>query len=124
MLVLESYLLDLYNRGVLVPPIVQNIPGFFNVGNSTLAIRRYTDVYNQTQVQTALSSSSNFKVLNDDNIAILQTAKNLGVDPTGTYPTPEYKNEPEVNKLARGVIKDTQVQSKETVFYLEICLIL
>jgi len=113
LLVLESYLIDLYNRGLLVPPIVKNIPGFFSGGNSIYAIQKYTEVYNQSQVQSALSRSQNFNVLNKDNISILETSRKLGVDPTGTYPTPEYKNQPEVNKLARGDVQGTIVQRKE-----------
>lgn len=69
--------------------------------------------YTQKSVNSFLQESKNFNVQNEDNLNILEKTKEGFCDVTGTYPTKEYENSSEVNKLAQGSPTNSLVQAKE-----------
>jgi len=68
--------------------------------------------YTNVQANKALESARNFDPFTGENKEKLITNKLGFRDPNANYPTADYKNEPDTNKLARGDIRGTVVQEK------------
>lgn len=92
-----------------LPKSVFNFAGLFSQGASLDQIdAKYVD----SIANKALSRSANFDTFNEDNTAkITKTSKGF-VDPNAQYPTPEYGNRSDTNKLAQGDSVGTVVQEK------------
>ena len=111
-LALGSFTNGVFNTGVTIPPIVTGIDNFFTSGDPGIGLKRYDDQYNSALVGKALTEAQRFNPINEDNIAKLNVTKTGFLDPTATYPTEEYKDRPDTNKLATGDVNGTVVQKK------------
>jgi len=108
---ISSFSSGLFNKNVVTIPLVGNIGSLFNTADPTIALQNYTLSYNNNQVTSLLGSLQNYNVLNQDNKDKLQVLQTGFVDPTATYPTNDY-NGSDTNKLARGEVQGTIVQTK------------
>lgn len=109
---LSSFTDTTLNSGIVIPPKVENIDGLFSSEDAEEGLEKYDDVYNSTVVSEALIASREFDINNDDNKTKLEVVKTGFSDPTATYPTAEYSNRQDTNKLATGDIENTIVQRK------------
>ena len=82
-------------------------------GNPAAALGRIESVFASAVTQKALNAAQSFNINNPLNKEKLITQTKGFNDPTATYPTKEYKSQPDTNKLARGDVKGTIVQEKE-----------
>ena len=112
---LNSFTEGVMGTPINIPPIVTDIAGtFISSGFDTDTTlkdlkKRATGVI----AQKAVTKAQEFKILGDDNKDKLIVQNRGFVDPTATYPTKFYVDEPETNKLARGEVLNTIVQIKE-----------
>jgi len=111
-LALGNFTNGVFSTGITIPPIVPGIDNLFNSGDSSIGLQRYDDQYNSALVGKALTESQRFNPVNSENIAKLEVTRTGFSDPTATYPTEEYKNRPDTNKLATGDVNGTVVQKK------------
>lgn len=111
-LALNGFSNGVFNKGVTVPPIVPEIDNLFTSGNAEEGLTRYNDQYSTSLVSSALAEAQNFKFNESNNISKLEVTKTGFSDPTATYPTQEYQNRPDTNKLATGDVTGTVVQKK------------
>lgn len=111
-LALGSFSAGVFNTNVAVLPIVTDIDSLFIDENSDVGLAKYDEQYNSTLVSKALVESQRFNPSNPDNLNKLEVTKVGFSDPTATYPTAEYKNRSDTNKLATGDVNGTVVQKK------------
>lgn len=111
-LALNGFSSGVLNTGVTIPPVVSDIDNLFSDQNSDLGLERYDEQYNSALVNKALLESQRFDPVNQDNVSKLEVTRRGFSDPTATYPTEEYKNRPDTNKLATGDVNGTVVQKK------------
>lgn len=111
-LALNGFSSGVLNTGVTIPPVVSDIDNLFSDQNSDLGLERYDEQYNSALVNKALLESQRFDPVNQDNVSKLEVTQRGFSDPTATYPTEEYKNRPDTNKLATGDVNGTVVQRK------------
>jgi hypothetical protein len=69
--------------------------------------------YTKTATKSFLQQSENFDIQNQDNLQRLEVTSKGFLDPTATFPTTEYAQGSEVNKLAQGMPQNSLVQAKE-----------
>jgi hypothetical protein len=69
--------------------------------------------YTKTATKSFLQQSENFNIQNQDNLQRLEVTSKGFLDPTATFPTTEYAQGSEVNKLAQGMPENSLVQAKE-----------
>jgi len=92
-----------------LPKSVFNFAGLFSQGASLDQIdAKYID----SIANKALTKSANFDTFNDDNTAKITKTSRGFIDPNAQYPTPEYSNKSDTNKLAQGDSVGTVVQDK------------
>lgn len=111
-LALGGFSSGVFSSGVSIPPVVSQIDNLFASGDSELGLQRYDDLYSTAIVNESLLESRKFVSTNDDNLAKLEVTKTGFSDPTATYPTNDYKDRPDTNKLATGDVNGTVVQKK------------
>lgn len=111
-LALGGFSSSVLNSGVTIPPIVSQIDNLFVSGDAEKGVNDYNDQYNSALVSQAFNESKNFDFKNETNFSKLDVTKVGFQDPTATYPTEEYKNKPDTNKLATGDLNGTIVQKK------------
>lgn len=103
-------------KGGITPPI--NIPGITNIfssqPDSDKALTAVQDQLTTTLSNKALQESQQFDINNTDNQEKLTVLKQGFTDPNANYPTKDYAEAPETNKLARGDIRGTVVQKKNS----------
>lgn len=92
--------------GVTVP---SNLYGDFS---SEEALDSVTEQFNLSTANKYLSEAEKFDINNPENQQKLQVLEEGFNDPTATYPTKEYADLPETNKLAQGEQRGTIVQKK------------
>jgi hypothetical protein len=68
--------------------------------------------YTKNATETFLNQAKQFDIQDNDNLEKLNVVREGFVDPTATYPTKEYANGSEVNKLAQGEPTSSLVQAK------------
>lgn len=68
--------------------------------------------YTKTVATEVLNEVKKFDIKAPDNQEKLEVLDKGFQDPSATYPTADYSNQPETNKLARGEIKGTEVEKK------------
>lgn len=111
-LALSSFTSGVFNTGKTIPPIVPQIDSLFTSSDPEIGLQKYNDQYNSSLVAKSFAEARQFNVLNEENLNKLQVTKTGFVDPTASFPTEEYKNRPDTNKLATGDLNGTIVQKK------------
>ena len=86
---------------------------FGNVTDPEVALEPIDIDYVKNATKVFLDESKNFNIQDPENIKKLSNVKRGFVDPTATYPTNDYANTSEVNKLAKGDPVNSLVQSKD-----------
>lgn len=61
---------------------------------------------------STVQDSTPYDPSNSDNLTVIEKSRLGFVDPSGTYPLPEYNNLPDTNKLAYGEESGTQSEKK------------
>lgn len=95
-----------------VNPLVPDISSLWSK-NPTNAANEVNSKFDSAITKKALSEASSFNINNPNNTEKLRVNTVGFSDPTATYPTKEYKGQPDTNKLARGEVNGTIVQKKE-----------
>jgi hypothetical protein len=102
---------SLFGFSIRIPVMVQGVKSFWNTDKKT-ALKRIDDEYTKAVSGIYIQRASEFDINNDENKEKLITLEKGFVDPTGTYPTKEYKDSSETNKLAKGDVRGTIVLDK------------
>lgn len=119
---------SLFSNTPVVNPITSGVSdifksfiggGSFNLDSIINALDRIDLNFSNSITNKTLNEAKNFKIDNPDNNEKLIATKIGFMDPSATYPTKEYANQPETNKLARGEINGTVVQKKNDDRVLE-----
>lgn len=100
-----------FSRSNTVVPFVREPQSYFSDPNT--ALQRIDEDYSRTLTAQSLQRAQNFDVNNDENISKLVTKTTGFIDPSATYPTKDYADRAETNKLATGDVNGTIVQTKE-----------
>lgn len=104
----------LFGGGFTVPPMIEGTTSFFEkTPDPARALEQIDEEYSGIVSTQALNEARNFDIKSEENQEKLVTQTTGFIDPTATHPTKQYSNQSEVNKLARGDVKDTIVQKKE-----------
>lgn len=103
---------EIFDTDTPISPVISNIDQFFSSGDAESGIEQYNDAYNSAVVGETLVESQQFDVNNEDNQEKLLCTRVGFIDPTGTYPTEEYENRQDTNKLATSDINGTIVPKK------------
>jgi len=110
--VLTSFTGSLFSNSPRVPPVIPNVESISGIDRE-LGLEQIAEVYNKSVTNEALNQAQNFDTQKEENQDKLITQTEGFVDPVAQYPTKEYTERSEVNKLATGDLKDTIVQAKE-----------
>lgn len=95
-----------------VPTInVTNVELFFS-DDPEQALENIDEQYSSLISNQALAEAEKFDINNEENNEKLTVLEQGFTDPTANYPTTEYKDIPETNKLAQGDVRGTVVQKK------------
>lgn len=86
----------------------------FSFDSIDTALSKIDINFSNSIANKTLNEAKSFKISNAENDSKLVATKKGFMDPSATYPTREYANQPETNKLARGDITGTVVQKKNT----------
>lgn len=95
-----------------IPPIVPDISSIFQKSGAG-ALGQVNQAFDSAISRQAITEAQKFNIQNSENKEKLITQTTGFIDPTATYPTKEYRNKVETNKLARGDVNGTVVQFKE-----------
>lgn len=109
---LGSFSDNLFSNSPSIPPVIPNVEGISGLDRE-VGLDRIATTYNRSITNEALVEAQNFDTAKPDNEDKLITQTTGFVDPIAQYPTKEYAERTEVNKLATGDLKDTIVQAKE-----------
>jgi hypothetical protein len=81
-------------------------------GDPEESLEAVDESYTKSATDVFLQQAKNFNIQEPDNLDKLSVVKEGFVDPTATYPTKEYAEGSEVNKLAQGEPTNSLVQAK------------
>lgn len=90
---------------------VNNVDLFFSE-NPDGALDNIDQQYSTSIANQTLNEVERFDINNENNVEKLTVLNQGFTDPTANYPTEEYKDIPETNKLAQGDARGTVVQKK------------
>lgn len=108
---LGAYTDSIFNNSRTPTVNVTNIDLFFS-DNPEQALDNIDQQYSSYISNQALAEAEKFDLNNEDNVEKLTVLNQGFSDPTANYPTTEYKDIPETNKLAQGDARGTVVQKK------------
>lgn len=108
---ISSFSSDLMSGKSSFPAVVPNISALF--ANPAAGLPQINQRYASSLSNEALSEASQFDTNNTQNQEKLIVQSVGFIDPSAQYPTKEYNNRSEVNKLATGDVNGTVVQTKE-----------
>jgi uncharacterized protein YcbK (DUF882 family) len=91
---------------------ISGIDKFFSQSDSDTALTRIDGAFAASTAGTALEEAKKFDINAPENQEKLIVIEKGFLDPNANYPTKEYENLPDTNKLAQGEIKGTVVQNK------------
>jgi len=106
---LTSFSKNVFTNTPGVPPVVRDIFSLFSAGN----LAGVNQAFDLTISNQALNEAKNFQTLKQENTEKLITQTTGFIDPAAGYPTKEYINRSESNKLATSDVNGTIVQQKE-----------
>lgn len=109
---LSGFATQLFGGGNSVSPLVGSVSNLFS-GGVDQALAKIDQAMSSVVASKALTEAKQFDINTPENQQKLQATRVGFTDPTATYPTKDYANIPETNKLATGSIKGTVVQEKE-----------
>lgn len=118
---LEHVTDSLFNNPIPTIPTISGIEGVFDrfindnnfeFGDVEDALEEIDIKYSDNLIDDALTEADNFNINVPDNQEKLIALEKGFIDPSATYPTKEYAEQQETNKLIRGVIKGTVVEDK------------
>lgn len=118
---LNNFTSSLYSNVPNIPAIIGNIESLFDAVKiiGSFSLDDLEDVldqidlnYSNSITDEALDEAQKFRLDTPDNIEKLEVLDVGFQDPSATYPTADYSDQPETNKLARGEIKGTEVEKK------------
>ena len=109
---LQSFTQQLMSGSSAVTPFFSSVNNLFESGSDP-ALIKIDEAISAAVAGKALANSKSFEINSRENEEKISATRKGFVDPTATYPTKEYANRPETNKLATGDIRGTVVQHKE-----------
>lgn len=107
-----NYSNDIMSGKMKMPKSIDGLEDDF-ARNPQTALKNVGAKFDNKISGKALRESQKFNVNETENKEKLKTQTIGFIDPHAEYPTKDYKGQPETNKLARGDVIGTIVQSKE-----------
>lgn len=93
---------------------ITGIEKFFSQSDSGTALTKIDNAFAASTTGKALEEAKKFDINAPDNREKLIVVEKGFLDPNASYPTKEYKDLPDTNKLAQGEVSGTVVQNKNT----------
>lgn len=94
------------------PATISGIEKYFTTLDNDSALEKIDDAFSSTITNQALVEAQKFDINTEENKEKLIVLEKGFLDPTANYPTKEYSNLPETNKLAQGDASGTIVAKK------------
>lgn len=91
---------------------VPSIENLFKTNSSDSALQKIDGAFAATTAGTALEEARRFDIRNKDNQEKLVVLERGFTDPNANYPTKDYKDTVDTNKLATGEVAGTIIQEK------------
>jgi len=113
--VLKSATDTIFGYGKTIKPTLSTneVAGAYTGGSTTQALSDIDSKYVQKNTDKYLQQSSSFDAYSVENKEKLIALEKGFIDPNANYPTKEYKDRVDVNKLATGDIANTIIQDKK-----------
>lgn len=103
---------SIFSRNITPKSTVENIESLFTSLTPTAALEQVNSAFDKSIASKAIQEASNFNINSSDNNAKLAVTQTGFTDPNANYPTKEYAEKSETNKLAQGDPTGTVVQTK------------
>jgi uncharacterized protein YcbK (DUF882 family) len=91
---------------------IGGIESLFSSGGSGLALEKISNAFAASTAGSALEEAKKFNIKNKDNEEKLIVLEKGFTDPNANYPTKDYKDSSDTNKLAQGDVSGTIIQEK------------
>lgn len=116
---LSSYSVGVFENTQEIIPLTSGVEGLFDqlpidadLDSILDALDKIDLNYSNSITDQALNEADQFDIGTKENTEKLVAVEKGFMDPSATYPTKDYSNQVETNKLARGEIKNTEVEDK------------
>lgn len=110
--VLSNFSKNIFSRNQSQQSFLKGVESIFNTQDSSTALEKINESFATSTAGIALTEAQKFNINNESNQEKLIVVEKGFLDPTAKYPTKEYSEITETNKLATGDARGTVVVEK------------